>query len=161
MKNLIKVLLVAVALLIPSVKADTFSTNNLAASTNHTILTSPLILQSITLWSTNTSPTTVKFFDNWATSTNTAWTNLVVSVAAVVTNFVTSSGVTNSFTNTVQKVTSTAHAAAIVVPTPILTVTVPASGVLVTLDDPIFFTKRLTLDVSAAGLSFNMSYRNP
>lgn len=158
--KLIKVILILAALLVPT-KALNFATNNLAASTNHTILTSPFVLESITLWSTNTSPTTVKFYDNWATATNSAWTNLVVSVGTSVTNFVTSSGVTNTFTNTVQKITSTAHAAAVVVPTPILTVTVPASGTLVTLDDPIFFTKRLTLDVSATGLSFNMNYRNP
>jgi hypothetical protein len=161
MKNLIK-LVIASAMLIVSAKAQsTFATNNLAVSTNHTILTAPMVIESITLWSTNASPTTVKFLDGWATSTNAAWTNKVFTSQSVVTAaYTVTSGATNGpFTNIVYKSTSTEHAAAVIVTVPLMTVTVPASGVLITIDDPIAITKRLTLDVSAAGLSFNMKYR--
>lgn len=160
MKKLLIIGLTLVSCLVAN--ASTFSTNNLAASTNHTILTTPFKLESITLFSTNLTPTIVKLIDGWVVSTNTAFTNYVQFSSNVVSSVITSTGVTNQYTNTVLMIDPVITAATTNgSPYVQKTIVVPGNNTLITVQGPISFSRRLTVDSSLTGLSFVMEYSSP
>lgn len=159
MKNLIK--LIALFAIGIGVQAQQFySTNNLAA-TNHTIFASGAVIQQITLWSTNASPTMVYLRDGDLTYTNGVYTNFLRYTTNVISSYVGASGITNNQTN-VNIVYVPQTIAANTNNTPVrATITVPASGVILTypFDPNLLFTKKLTLSNSAVGLNAVIQYR--
>lgn len=164
MKNLIKIVC-AVALMTFAAKAEWQAEANLALNTNKTILATPAVVNSITLYSTNTSATIVKFYDYFRVYTNTAWTNFTTSTTTTIESVITSTGTTNLYTNSVITRTASPTAAASNVEPPILrTVVVPAApsfgttGNPVVLTGPIYFNRRIVADISATGLSYVMDY---
>lgn len=164
MKNLIK-LIAVVALLTFSAKAEVQVEANLALNTNKTIIATPVVINSITLWSTNTAVTTVKLYDYFRVYTNTAWTNFTTATTTTVESVITSTGTTNLYTNSVITRTASPNAAANNVEPPIArTLIVPAtgtantSGATITYTGPFYFNRRVTADISASGLSYVMDY---
>lgn len=161
MKKLLFGLVLAVSLV--SAKAEYFATNNLSAS-NHFVLAKGAVLQTLTLYSTNTVPTVVRLYDGAITNITSAFTNYVVYTTNEVTTVTsTTTGVTNSFTNTVVKYTAQAVAAATNNNTPRVTIVVPASNVPVeyVFNPNELFSSRLTVSNDLTGLSFVLRYRNP
>jgi hypothetical protein len=166
-----KKLLLIVALsfgFVSNALALTQAESNLASSTNDTIIATPVVINSITLWSTNTAVTTVKLYDYFRVYTNTAHTNWTVSTTTEVTTWVTSTGTTNSSTNTVTQRTANPVAASSTVEPPIVTtLIVPATGTantagqIVTYTGPFYFNRRVVADISATGLSYVMDYSVP
>jgi hypothetical protein len=161
--------LLAVALLsIASTQGAVQSESNLALNTNKTILAVPAVINSITLWSTNTAVTTVNLYDYFRVYTNTAYTNWTVTTTSEVTTWITSTGTTNSSTNTVTQRTANPVAAASNVEPPIVkSLIVPATGTantagqIVTYTGPFYFNRRVVADISATGLSYVMDYSTP
>lgn len=167
MKNIIT--LIAVALLsVASSYGLTQAESNLTLNTNKTILSTPAVINSITLWSTNTAVTTVKLYDYFRVYTNTAHTNYTTTITTEVSEHITSTGTTNYNTNTVIQRTANAVAAAENVEPPIVkTLIVPATGTadtagaIVTYTGPFYFNRRVVADISATGLSYVMDYSVP
>jgi hypothetical protein len=162
MKQLIK-LFTVLSLATLSTFATVQSESNLAANTNKTILASPAVITSITLWSTNTEPTLVKLYDNFRVYTNAAWTNFTTSITTDVEEVITSTGTTNYYTNSVITRTASPTAAAENVEPPILrSIVVPAAANgPITITGPIYFNRRIVADISATGLSYVMDYSTP
>lgn len=166
MKNFIKV---ALLLLVSIPSFATWQTEaNLALNTNKTILATPAVVKSITLWSTNTAATTVKLYDNFRVYTNTAWTNFTTTTTTTVESVITSTGTTNLYTNSIISRTEAPTAAASNIEPPILrTIVVPAApsfgttGDQITITGPIYFNRRIVADISATGLSYVMEYQTP
>ena len=122
-------LIAAVAMVVTS-NAAVYSTNNLASGTHVVLPSTPIHLQSITLWTTNTiAPTIVKLYDGYVVRTNTAYTNYTVALSSVVSTYITSTGTTNTLTNSVWTTTANPVAAGNVTTDPILTIVVPTASV--------------------------------
>jgi hypothetical protein len=161
MKKLLINLFAAVALIV-NVSAATTAIANQAA-TNAVIVNAPLVLDSITLYSTNTTPTIVYLFDGAITNVTAAWTNYTTYTTNQTYSYINSLGTTNLQTNTTLYVQANAHAAATNNSTPLASFVVPASGGLVTFTPPIplTFASKLTLSNNLIGVSGVVSYRSP
>lgn len=158
MKTLIKSLLILAISSICSF-AGTYVTNNMGVATA-TPSTTPVVLQSLTLYSTNTVPTIVYFYDGWYTTTNNGYTNYVTYVTNQTVLYTNTMGITNTYTNTVIATAANAVAANTgAVSLPILTVVVPANNVLLTLTKDIVFGQRMTFSNTLVGLSGMIQYR--
>lgn len=92
-------------------KADVFATNNLAA-TNNVLITGAFVLQSMTIFTTNDTPTLIRIYDGDTTKVTTAWTNYTSYTTNYVTTWLTSTGTTNTSTNTYIYTLATPNAAA-------------------------------------------------
>ena len=143
------------------VQAATRSTNNVAAGAHTIITNSSVVLDSITLFTTNATPTLVYLYDGALLSTNAAWTNYTSYVTNLVYSYVTSLGTTNTGTNSVLYVQANPHAAATINVEPLVSLVVPANGDLVTYTPPtpLVFSKSLVLSNSLIGVSGTISYR--
>lgn len=142
---------------------QTYVTNNMALGIA-TIATSPGVLTSLTAYTTNTAASFIYLYDDYFLATNAAWTNYTVYTTNVATSYITSTGITNSMTNTYLKTIASPHAAiAGAQSTPTLTLIVPGapSGgtVFATFDDPLLFGKRLSFSNTATGLTLLVKYR--
>lgn len=133
----------------------------ITTATNTYVTTSPIVLNTITLYCTNTAPSLVYLIDGYMLKTNAAYTNYTAAITAVVTTYVTTTGITNTFTNNVYKTTTSEHAAANITPTPSITILVPASSVPITLSANVPFGQRLSLSNASAGLSYFINYKTP
>src|SRR5688572_28292787 len=129
--NLIKTLVAALAIVVTSQGATTAFSN--LAATNTTVIATPVVINSLTFFSTNTTPTLVYLYDNATTVTNAAYTNYTSTVSTEVESFVGSNGITNAVTNVVVAIATSEHAAATVAKTPVVTLVVPANNVPVTI----------------------------
>lgn len=162
-KNLIKIGLVAVVALV-STKADSFfATNNLAASTNHFVIQGPVLVSKIILSTTNDLPTIVKFYDGYPHRTNVLWTNFVSYTTNITVSHITSTGVTNEVTSTKVYFAPQVNAAAFSFQPPAFVFSVDKLNPVsfdVTGNSAIF-SRRVTLDNSAAGVNAAIQYRSP
>jgi hypothetical protein len=157
--NLIKTLLAAVALVVTSQGATTAFSN--LAATNTTVVTTPAVVNSLTLFSTNTTPTLVRLYDNAITVTNAAYTNYTSTVSTEVESFVGSNGITNAVTNVVVAIATSEHAAETIAKTPVVTVVVPANNIPVTITPRSIFPHKVVLSNNLAGVSGIITYRTP
>jgi hypothetical protein len=139
-----------------------YATNSLAAG-DHQVLgpSSPIVMSEITVYGTNAAPVLIHLYDGWLINTNAAYTNYTAALTDVVSTVITSSGSTNTFTNSVWKTTANAVAAGNVQATPVATLLVPATPDAQTYQLPLVFAKGLHVSNSTAGLSFVVKYRNP
>jgi hypothetical protein len=152
-------ILVGLILAISTAKAQSYyATNNLAAS-NHVILSIPIDTQTISVWSTNTAASLVHFYDGFMIKTNTAYTNYTAALTDVVTTVITSSGSTNTFTNSVWKTTANPVAAANTAAVPLISLVVPAANVVATYNIPQTFVENIKMSNSAAGTSILLKYK--
>ncbi len=164
MKKLLSSLILAVSLQLAHGQAtQTYFTNNMSSGIA-TVATAPLILLNMTAWSTNSSPTILYLYDGYYTLTNGAYTNYTVYTTNVAVSYVTTTGITNQYTNTVLKTVANAVAAKSgEVASPTVTVVIPAApssgSALVTFDDMTVFGRRLTISNSATGLNLVARYR--
>jgi hypothetical protein len=164
-----KKILVLIAMLMTltfGVKAEQYITNNLTAFSHLVLSNQPIVLQSITLWTTNTAaPTLVKFYDGHLITTNTAYTNYTAARTAVVSTYITSTGSTNTLTNYVWKTSANAVAAANTSRNPILTIVVPTAAngpITFPVDDTdpsVIFSRFVVVSNDATGLSFSATYK--
>lgn len=133
-------------------------------ATNKIEIATGLVLQQITAYTTNATPTFLYLYDDFYFHTNAAWTNYTSAITNVVFSYVTTTGITNSYTNQMYKTFASEHAASEAVATPIITLLVPGapSGgtALITFDEPALFANRMTISNSATGLNLLISYRN-
>lgn len=151
--------ILAATMLAPTFGA-TAVVDNLEA-TNTVVISTPLVLDSITLYSTNATPTIVRLIDGDLTTVTAAWTNYITYQTNLVRTYINTLGTTNITTNSLQYVQLEPHAAATNATTPILTIVVPADGGMVTFEppSPIVFTSKLNLSNNLMGVSGIVSYR--
>ena len=170
MKKFITIIAAVVAMSF-STKAEYYVTNNLPIG-NHLVLSNtPIVLQNITLFTTNTlAATLVKFYDGHIITTNTAYTNYTAARTAVTSTYITSTGTTNTMTNYVWKTSANAVAAANTTRQPILTLVIPiATAGPITWpvdsgdgDNPsIAFSRFMVVTTDQTGASFSAQYRTP
>lgn len=166
MKKLIYSLIavVTLALTVSTEATQYYATNNLAPS-NHVILTvsSPITVSSITLSTTNVTPTLVRLIDGYRLQTNAAYTNYTTYTTNRVSSYVTSLGTTNLQTNTVLFYQANAVAASTTaVAEPLVALTVSSvAPVTVTPSLPWQFSKFLTLSNDLQGVNAVISYVSP
>lgn len=169
MKKLLAILgLSSVTLFAQIPSQSVYVTNNMAASAT-TIISKSIDVGQLTFWTTNTSTTLVYLYDGAITNVTAAYTNYTTYSTNIVSNYVTTTGTTNSLTNHVIYNAAVAVAAATNNSSPYVTIVVPgslianAAGQFVTYTPPteLVFRNKLTLSNSAAGLNGVISYRNP
>jgi hypothetical protein len=166
MKRILSILAIVATLGFGTAKAEVYVTNNLTAYSHLVLSNTPIALQSITFWTTNTTaPTLIKLYDGHLITTNTAYTNYTAARTAVVSTYTTSTGTTNTLTNYVWKTTANAVAAANTTRNPILTLVVPvAAGGPITFpvddtDPSIVFARFMVVSNDATGVSFSATYK--
>jgi hypothetical protein len=139
-----------------------FATNNLTAGA-HTVFTTGKILESLTLYSTNTLPTLVYLYDGAITNVTGVFTNYTVYTTNVVSTVVTTAGITNTYTNVMLRYVPATVAAATNNALPRYTLVVPPSSEVLTyaLSPFASVAKGLTVSNALTGLSFVLQYRNP
>jgi hypothetical protein len=156
-----KKLILALLLTVLSTKAVVFSTNNLAAG-NHFLISGANVLQSLVLSTTNDTPTQVLVYDGAITNITAAWTNWTSYTTNVVYSYLTSTGTTNTVTNTVVFPVINPHAAATNNTVPIIAgVVTKQTPFVLTPPGGTIFTSRVTLSNNAAGVNAIVLYRNP
>lgn len=164
MKKLFLSLIIGLTASVANINAAVVSGSMLATNAD-SVVSTPLVITKLTLWSTNTTtPSIVYLYDGWTLQTNTAYTNYTSARTAVASTYVTTTGVTNSFTNYVFKTTANPVAAATVVNNPTATFVVPTSGELLTIDNEeagLIFGRQLSISNSADGLNYVIQYRSP
>lgn len=159
MKNIKSLILIA-ALTSVSMFAGTAVGSNKSAGRTEAVFTGPTVMQTVSLWSTNTVPTIVRLYDGNIVWTNAAYTNVTVYTTNLVSTYTNSVGTTNTFTNT------TVYSSMAVVAantnnasTPIVTLVCPANNVPITFDAPLTIGRFLTLSNDQTGLSYVITYR--
>jgi hypothetical protein len=162
MKHLLKNIILVAAFALNVNAASTAIISNQEA-TNAVVVNEPLVLDSITLFSTNAAPTIVYLYDGGITYTRSAWTNYVTYPTNQTYTYITSGGTTNTYTASSLYVSATVQAAGTFAATPMVTLVVPANGGLVSFTPPIplVFATKLTLSNSLTGVSGTVSYRTP
>lgn len=137
-----------------------YSTNNLTAGA-HTLVAVPATAFSLTLFSTNTAPTIVYLFDGAVTNVIGAYTNVVQYVTNQVTTYITTTGLTNTFTNRVlytdyQAMTASTNAA-----NPLVSLVIPPTGEIITypLSPNLVFARSIILSNALTGASVVLNYR--
>jgi hypothetical protein len=158
MKKLI--LSISLLLTLTAANAGTYVASNLAA-TNTTAVAAPVVVTSLTLYSTNNVPTLTYLYDGSTTVTNAAWTNYTATVGAVVETYIGANGLTNTWTNQQPIIAASPHAAATIARTPVASFVVPANNVPLTLDLGARFTYSVVVSNNLAGLSGIINYRTP
>lgn len=131
------------------------------AATNATAVSTPAVVQTVQLYSTNTSPTLFYLYDGSLTVTNGAYTNFTSAIGTKVETYIGANGLTNTWTNTVITITANPVAEATAARTPLAALVVPANNVPVTytLNQP--FTFSVITSNNLAGLSGVITYRTP
>lgn len=132
--------------------------SNLVA-TNTAVVATPVIVSSVTVFSTNTVPTLVRLYDGALTNVTSAYTNYTTYTTNLIVNYVTTSGITNKYTNDVIWRSPNVVAAATNNTTPTVSFVAPAANVPLTITGPWIFGKSVTLSNNLAGLSVIMTYR--
>ena len=136
-----------------------FVTNSLAAGAR-TLVNEAIVLNNLQLLST--SNTVIRLYDGALTNIVGAYTNYSTFSTNLVTVNVTTTGITNTFTNTVLYTLAQAVTAATNNTPPIATVLVPANPTVpVILNGPIIFTKYMTLSNDSGTVSAIVNYRQP
>lgn len=135
-----------------------------APTTNALVRTGYALVSTVTLLTTNALGTMVHFMDNATASnvyTNNAYTNRVVYTTNLVNNYVTTTGVTNYFTNRVQiSATTVAPAATNNLPyVAVFYVPGPNLPQVFTVDS--IFARGIVISNSTAGLTISANYRGP
>lgn len=159
MKKLILSLTIALATLLTANAATAVVSNQSAGAS--AVVATPAVLDSITLFTTNATPTIVYLYDGAVTNVTGLTTNYITYTTNIVTSYITSLGTTNLHTNNVLYNVAQVNAAATNISTPIYTLVVPASGALVTYTppSPLVFTTKITLSNNLTGVSGVISYR--
>lgn len=158
----IVLLFAIVSLSLTSSLAATRATNNVAAGAHTLVTNAVVVLDSITLWSTNTVPTLVYLYNGSTLYTNAAYTNYTTYVTNIVQPYITSTGTTNQMTNTTLWVQANPVAAVTGgAAQPLATLVVPANNIATTFEPPIgiTFNKALVLSNALTGVSGVVSYR--
>lgn len=155
--------LIAVVALVGNALADSwFTTNNLAANT-HYLFAGPKVVTSITITTTNDTPTIIALYDGAITNVVAAYTSYTTYASNVVEEVITPTGVTNSYTTSRLFVAPVSNAAA-TNNTPVkIAGTVDKLNPLIitpTLGAQ-YFLSRFTLSNNAAGVSALVGYRSP
>ena len=168
MKNFFKLLFVTVLAAVSIQAQSYYTTNNLAAGF-HTISSTPAVLNSITVWTTNQTATIISLYDSFVVLTNSAYTNYITYQTNIVTTYITSTGVTNQMTNSLRYVGPNVVAASTNgTPVPLISFTIPGSAVANSATTPFTFTPpggsalfatRLALSNDQAGASALINYR--
>jgi hypothetical protein len=141
--------------------ASTYVGSNLSAGSTE-VITTPSVVTSITLFSTNATPTIVRLYDGSVTYVTEAYTNRTYYTTNIASSYVTTGGTTNLQTNTVLTSALVATGAATNNRAPILTIVVPASSVPITFDSrSISFANSTYLSNNLTGLSATIEYRTP
>lgn len=159
MKTLIT-FIAAVVLFTTSSLAATATIDNQVA-TNAVIVDDNIVLDSVTLYTTNTTPTLVYIYDGAIEKITGAYTNYTTYITNRVSSYITSLGTTNLHTNSVLFVQSQANAAATNAATPVISIVVPANSEVYTFTPttPMVFSSNLTISNNLAGVSGIVSYR--
>jgi len=158
MKNLF-IILLAMACVTFQAKADVYVTNNMAVGIS-TPASVPVQLTRLTLFTTNLTATIVYLYDGFLTQTNNGYTNYVTSTTSQITLYTNTTGLTNTWTNTVITTSPNAVAARVnVLSTPLATLVVPPSPGVLDVNSSLLFGNRITLSNTAQGLSAVISYR--
>ena len=156
-------LLFAVSLLALNINAASTAIISNQVATNAVIVNGGALLDNVVLYSTNTTPTIVYFYDGAITNVTAAWTNYTAYSTNQTYSYITSGGTTNLQTNTTWYVIANPRAAATNNTTPMLTLVVPGSGTGQTLNFtppiPQIFAQRITVSNNLAGLSGVITYR--
>lgn len=160
MKKFLVSLFAVVSILTASAATSVISNQS---ATNAVIVNDSIVLDGITLYSTNATPTIVYIFDGDISVVTAAWTNYTSYATNQVYEYITSLGTTNTSTNSYLYVSAVAHAAATNTAVPLATIVVPANSITTTFAPPIplTFASKLTLSNNLTGLSGVVSYRNP
>lgn len=153
MKKLILAILTGVALIGLSLPAKAaVTTTNSTTGETFTMLTSGALVDYITVVPQGTNVVTYVYdlADTTLTYTNASYTNFVTYITNQVTSFVTTTGVTNSWTNTVKYVDVYTTGAATNSYTPIATYATPSASIG-TFTTPLQLRRGLTIsnDVAA------------
>jgi hypothetical protein len=159
MKKFISIIGLGVSLL--TAQAQLFTSQSNLAATNTAVITTPLVLEQMTLFSTNTTPTLVFLYDGAITNVTAAYTNYIQYPTNVVTTYTNTTGTTNTLTNRVEYTLAVANAAATNNSSPIRSLVVPASGSVTVFTETIPFAQKLTISNNLAGLSAVIRYRKP
>lgn len=157
-----KKLLLSLALtLVTSFGATAVVSNQTA--TNAVVVATAGVLDSIQLYSTNVTPTIVRFYDGAITNVTAAYTNYLTYTTNIVTEYVTTLGTTNLLTNNVTYNVANVVAAATNNSTAFLTLVVPGSAngqvLNYTAPIPFVFRSNLTLSNDLTGVSGVVTYR--
>lgn len=139
-----------------------FSTNGMAASTV-AVVAGSAVTEYISLSTTSATGAIVKLYNGPTTVSIGAYTNVVRYPTNVVTSSISpSTGLTNTFTNTVQyvgRVLVPANPATPVPPSYIIAV--PAAGEIISAEVSAAFPKGIYMENSAAGLTATIFYHLP
>lgn len=160
--------LVGLTVSLVTMQAETVTGSNLTAGHSRAVVATPCVLQSISLWTTNRTPTIVRLFDGDVVYTNAAFTNITTYVTNITTTYTNSVGTTNSFTDTTVYSAATVTAANTNNPsTSVVAIIVPASGTdnvagqAITYNVPISIGRYLTISNNLTGVSYLLNYRKP
>lgn len=160
-KNIVKAF--AIVALVANISGDTwFATNNLAAGSHH-LFNGPKVVTQISITTTNDTPTIIRLYDGAITNVTAAYTSYTGYSSNVVTSVITSTGTTNTFTNSVYFVAPVSNDAA-TNNTPVKIagsvdkynplIIIPSNGAQ-------YFLSRMTLSNNATGVSALVGYRSP
>ena len=120
------------------------------------------VLQGVGFSTTSATGSLVYLYDGPPVVSMPAYTNVYRFNTNQVTTYITSTGLTNTFTNTVQMVSKQPIAANPATPIqPFLTVMVPPSGEVISFEADNIFSKSLFISNNIAGLSYTIFYRLP
>lgn len=160
-----KFLSIVLGLLAVNASAATYIGSNLAASTNIAATTTPIVLTSIQLSTTNDTPVIVEFLDGGPTTVIPQYTSYSTYTTNLVNEHITSTGTTNVVTNTVVYVYATVNDAVTNETSAKITLMVdkynPVTFVPPSYVTGVIFSEKLTLQTSAAGVNAVVRYRNP
>jgi len=125
-------------------------------------VTTPGVLQGVGFSTTSATGSIVYLYDGPPVISMPAYTNTVRYQSNVVTSYITTTGLTNTFTNSVQVVGKVPVAANPATPVQaFLTVMVPPAGEIISFETDNIFSKSLYISNNAAGLSYTIFYRLP
>lgn len=154
--------LLTISLLVATlnVSAQQFFVTNALPAGAKALVNEACVLNNIQLLSATNA--IIRIYDGAITNAVGAYTNYTVFSTNLVTTFITTTGLTNTFTNTVLFTSATAVAAATNNTPPIITLVVPANSITpITFNGPIAFTKNLTLSNDVGIVSCVINFRQP
>lgn len=143
-----------------AIHAQQVTSTNLHLADTYILLSTPKVVNSITLMSLTNQ--IVRVYDNANTNlfhAHGAYTNFVTYNTNIVTSYVTTTGLTNTFTNTVLWTTSSAVAAGSNALAPVFTYAVPAGNIPVTFMDSAIFSRGVAVSNMSTNISIIINHR--
>lgn len=150
--------MIGLVLSLQSNAALNVTSNNITAG-EAVFIASGCVVESIMIVSTNAA--VIKLFDGPSTNVVAAKTNITTFPTNQVTTFVTTTGITNTFTNNVLYTLVQSGAQVTNNVNPLLVTFVAANSAPLVLNTPFVCSSNLTYNISATGVSLSVNYRLP